>query len=213
MLHTTSASRQRNRMADAQIVRRKQKMSKHQDILPHLVEKIAEADPNYGIVLQGSVADCCEKPDSDLDLFVVCGSASPRFNEFIQSDNRGNMRAKGPVEGIKIDIGWEEVEFLVSSIEQDGAAGWYMFSQGKIIHDPAGLAKRCHDIMNRWLGHNPIIAKTWAEQHAEVRKKKMDSSYELRFPTFADFYKHVRELQRLNDTEPSAPANADKPRC
>jgi hypothetical protein len=168
-------------------------MSKHQDILNKLIHEIVKADPLCGVVLQGSVAAGCERPDSDIDLFVVCSTTTPRFNDYIQSDNRGNMRAKGPIEGIIVDIGWECCESLATTIERKGAAGWFMFSQGIIIHDPQGLAKRCQDAMHAWFEENPSIARAWAKQQQDVRSRKVHPDHPMEYPTFHDFVVHLGE--------------------
>ena len=177
-------------------------MSKHQDLLDELTHEIVKADPDCGVVLQGSVADGCERPDSDIDLFVVCSTTNPNLNDYIQSDNRGNMKAKGPTEGIVVDIGWEYCEALAGTIQKNGAAGWFMFSQGRIVRDPKGLARRCQDAMHAWFKAHPTIAQAWAKQHEDVRRRKTDPSHPLAYPTFHDFFAHVRELQKQETAEP-----------
>lgn len=183
-------------------------MSKHRDILADLTDDIAKADLACGVVLQGSVAEGCEKPDSDIDFFVVCSTDAPKMNAYIQHDNRGNMRMKGPFDGIPVNIGWEHVDSLVQSIEADGAAAWFMFSRGKILRDPDGLAKRCQDAMHAWFGSNPRVAKAWAKQQEEVRRRKRDPSYAIEYPTFRDFLTHLETLQKQQDAEPSVPGDA-----
>ncbi|MDP8252867.1 MAG: nucleotidyltransferase domain-containing protein [Candidatus Kaelpia aquatica] len=177
-------------------------MSKHQDLLDELTREIVKADPDCGVVLQGSVADGCERQDSDIDVFVVCSTARPNMNDYIQGDNRGNMRAKGPIEGIIVDIGWEYCESLAGTIQKEGAAGWFMFSQGIITHDPQGLARRCQDAMRAWFEANPTIARAWGKQQRDVRSRKVNPSHPMEYPTFHDFFVHVRELQRQENTEP-----------
>jgi len=168
-------------------------MCKHQDVLPIVVAKIVEADPDCGIVVQGSVAEGSERPDSDLDLFVVCSTSQPAWNDLIQQDNCGRMRIKGPVEGIELDIGWQEVEKLASTVKQNGAAGWWMLSQGAITRDPAGHARRCQTLMRDWFATHPHVTAAWAKQQEEVRKRKRDPNYPLEYPTFQEFYRHLRE--------------------
>lgn len=182
-------------------------MLKHLEVLKTVVERLAEADAACGVVAQGSVVDGAARPDSDLDLFVVCSTDQPVFNDFIQADNRGRMRLRVPVDGIPIDIGWEYHETLVSLIEQKGAGGWYMFSRGSVARDPAGHAKRIQQRIRDWFTVNPRIAAAWAQQHEEVRKRKVDSSYPLEYPTFADFYRYVQELATRKEGEhPGQPA-------
>lgn len=178
-------------------------MGKHRDVLADLTGEIAKADTACGVVLQGSVAEGCERPDSDIDLFVVCSSDTPRMNEYIQQDNRGNMRIKGPFHGIPVNIGWESVDSLAQLIETDGAAAWFMFWRGKILRDPVGLAKRCQDAMHAWFGSNPRVAEAWARQQAEVRRQKRDPSHAIEYPTFRDFLTHVKTVQKQQDAEPS----------
>ena len=176
-------------------------MSKHRDILAALTGEIAKADPACGIVLQGSVAEGCERHDSDIDLFVVCSTDRPEPNDYIQQDNRGHMQAKRPFDGITVDIGWQHVDALVQSIDADGAAALFMFSRGKILRDPARLAKLCQDAMHAWFASNPRVARAWARQQEEITRQKRDPSYAIDHPTFADFMTYLKALQKQQDPE------------
>jgi len=171
-------------------------MTKHREILPRLVDVIATADPDCGIMLQGSVAAGCERPTSDFDFYVIVRNADTvAFNRFITPQNQGGMKlVDSRFEGIAVNIGWSGVEGVLRSVEQEGAGGSWMFYCGEIVHDPKGLAKRCWDAMDHWFQKHPRILHAWREQQEEVRRAKAEPAYALRFPTFADFYRHMQEM-------------------
>ena len=171
-------------------------MSKQQAALDYVVELCRQADPDCGIRLQGSVARGQEQPDSDIDLTVVLSQEGPRrFNRIIREDNHFGMRLI-PVEecGVQLDINWLRVDELLGIVRDRGAFDWWMFHQGRTIHDPAGLAKRCQDAMAEWFERHPAVAEAWRRQEQEVQRHKQDASHPLAYANQPAFCAYLRSL-------------------
>ncbi len=171
-------------------------MNRQQRALPYLISKCCEIDPNCGIQLQGSVARGEEQPESDIDLTVILRDITDiRYNELITPDNHpGMIRVYHAEFDVNIDINWEFASRLNVSLTTHGAAGWYIFSQGRPIYDPLGLAKQCQNQMLLWFNAHSSIAQAWEKQHNEVHKQKKNPHHKLEFPTFADFHSHLKDL-------------------
>ena len=171
-------------------------MGRHREALGALVAKCAEADPDCGVQLQGSVARGDERPDSDIDITVVLSRPEPLvFNEIIARENHfGMTRARLDPFGVDVDVNWLSATELLETVESQGAVGWWMFYRGTPIHDPKGLAKRCHEAISDWFGANPGIAAEWEKQQAEVERHKRDPRHVLRHPAQPEFCAHLKRV-------------------
>jgi predicted nucleotidyltransferase len=161
-------------------------MSLHRDIVNRMVTGLIERYPGCGILVGGSVQRGEERPDSDLDLFVVFAGGGHVHLEHEQS-----------AEGVKIDLAlFPEAAFL-----RDVETQWYkfwMFARAEIVHDPSGIAGRCQKTALTYFRRHPQIDRAWEQQLAEVRLHKADRSYQLTYWTWNDFISHIETLLAPN---------------
>ncbi len=157
-------------------------MSIQREIIDRMTSELSDRYPRCGILVAGSVQRGEERPDSDLDLFVV-----------FQGDGQLGLTHEESPEGIKIDLAlFPEGAFL-----RQADAEWFnfwMFSRAEIVHDPTGIAKRNQDIALAYFRQHPDVDAAWAKQMQEVRKHKANRSYIPEFPTWDDFSRHVSTL-------------------
>jgi predicted nucleotidyltransferase len=173
-------------------------VSKQRAALEHLIERCRQADPNCGVLLQGSVARGDERPESDIDLTVVLSISEPlAYNEVIARENRyGMIRIHLDEWDVDVDVNWLTADELLEIVRTRGATDWWMFYRGAAVHDPAGHAGRCHEAISNWFDRNPNVADAWSLQQAEVEKRKLDPGHPIRFETQPAFCAHLREIAK-----------------
>lgn len=170
-------------------------MSRHQKASYALIPKIIQGNEGAGIILHGSTARGQAQINSDIDIFVVLPcDIQPHMNEYITVDNRSNQRPMPSIDGITVDLGWETDDRLLSEIERSGAIGWYLITDGIILHDPIGVACHCQQSVNSWFTHNPVIAEAWEEQVREIQYCKVNNDHIPSHPSFSDFYWHLYNI-------------------
>jgi hypothetical protein len=157
------------------------------------------ADPDGGVVLQGSVQAGLETPESDIDLTVVIGDDDePRFNEFINGENSMAMiRVVEPRFDVNVDIHWRPHASFHHQLTEHGAEDWFIFSFGEILHDPLGLATSCQEMGRAFFDKNVNFATAWREQIEEVRRHKADSTHVLEYPRWPDFSRRLAGLDKV----------------
>lgn len=174
-------------------------MSVQREIIDRMTPELSDRYPGCGILVAGSVQRGEERPDSDLDLFVV-----------FQGDGKLGMTHEVSPEGIKIDLAlFPEAAFLLQA-----DAEWFnfwMFSRAEIVHDPAGIAKRNQNIALAYFRMHPGVDAAWCNQIQEVWKHKADRSYIPEFPAWDDFSKHVRTLVAEPSPAAYSEGRADAP--
>ena len=138
--------------------------------------------PGCGILVAGSVQRGEERPDSDLDLFVV-----------FPGDGRLGLTHETSPEGVKIDLAVFPEDAFLRQLPAEWFNFW-MFSRAEVVHDPAGIAGRCRDLARARFRERPDVDAAWERQFAEVRRHKADRSHALEFWTWDDFSRHIREL-------------------
>lgn len=160
--------------------------SRQRQLLPALVSEIRAADPQCGIVLQGSVQHGLEREWSDIDLTVVVSPeflAAPRHNRLITPENAGRMiRVCDEATQLNIDINWYDAAQLRTDFETKDAKHFFIFCYGEILHDPLGLAAACQKAGRRYFDTHPVVAEAWVKQNAELRRRKLDPGYPLEYP-------------------------------
>lgn len=157
-------------------------MSVQRNILARLVVQLSNRYPGCGVLVGGSVQRGEERPDSDLDLFVV-----------FPGDGAVHLEHDRSSEGIKVDIALFPEQAFLCEVQSQWYNFW-MFSRAEIIHDPTGIAKRNQDSALSYFRQYPEVDRAWERQIAEVRRHKADKSYRLELPTWDDFSKHVRAM-------------------
>jgi len=167
-------------------------MNSHSEILPGIVEHIRQADPECGVVLFGSVAEGKQRPDSDLDLFVISRERTEvRFaDSTVAHEEDGMQLIRGHVQGIRVDLAcWP-----VGPLEKALASALYLFypiSLGRILHDPDGLAQHYLGVMRDYFQENPAIVDAWVEQQEKFRRSRIDPGFRLEFPEWGGFVEHL----------------------
>jgi hypothetical protein len=131
-----------------------------------------------------------------VDLTVVLNNPeNMKYNEIITEGNHGPMiRVHLEAFDVNVDVNWLSASELRAHVAEHGAADWYMFLNGKAIHDPRDIAKDCRNEIRGWFEAHPQIFEAWERQQAEVEKRKRNPEYPLEFPTQPGFLKHLRGM-------------------
>ena len=157
-------------------------MSLQQEIVARMTAELPDRYPDCGILLMGSVQRGEERPDSDIDLFVV-----------FEGDGTLGLTHETSPEGVKIDLALFPKATFLRQLEDEWFLYWG-FSRATIVHDPTGIAAQCQKMVRERFSENPQIDAAWKQQQTEVLKHKADRSYTLEFPEWADFASHVRQF-------------------
>ena len=164
-------------------------MSIQRDIVSRMTGELSERYRDCGILVMGSVQRGEERPDSDIDLFVV-----------FEGDGRLGLTHETSPEGVKIDLALFPKATFLRQFEDEWFLYWG-FSRATIVHDPTGVAAHCQDLVRRRFKKNPHIDAAWEQQQAEVLKHKADRTYTLAFPQWSDFASHVRRIADPDSAE------------
>ena len=170
-------------------------MSRQRELLPRLIELVLSIEPECGIVLIGSVSSGYERPESDVDLFVVTRGSErlPIPDSKVLHEEEGMTLVESQVDGLIVHFACWPAYALARSLAATPHV-FYPFSQGEILIDPAGLAHKHQDIAREYFKGNPRIAKLWAKQLGELRRHKLDPSHKLEFPEWGDFARHLEAV-------------------
>jgi len=169
-------------------------MGKHRDIIPGIVEQIRRTGLECGVVLLGSVAAGTERPDSDLDFFVVMTQEGELKipNTKIIDEEKGMQLIETHVEGIKVHFAFWPADSFGKALDEEPHV-YYPFIRGVILSDPAGIAERYQQIARDYFDKNPAIVEAWEKQLEKVRRHRLDPGYKLEFPEWGDFAEHVEK--------------------
>ena len=157
-------------------------MSIQREIVARMVQDLPKRFPACGILVAGSVQRGEERPDSDLDLFVV-----------FPGDGAVRLEHETSREGIKVDLAVFPENGFQREVKQEWFKFW-MFSQAELVHDPTGIAKRNQEIARSYFRTHPSIDQAWITQMTEIRKHKANRSYLPRYPSFNDFVMHIERM-------------------
>jgi hypothetical protein len=140
-------------------------MSKQKDIIPMVVERLTTENPGCGIILHGSVQHGYERPDSDIDLFVITQDGeSMRFD------------LDRTFDGVRVQICYWPSRLLADAMRCETFL-FYPLSHGCVLTDPLGLAKPHQAAGQSYFANNPKMANIWKRQMAEVRQIRIEGSY------------------------------------
>ncbi|GEM_PF-2784919 len=157
-------------------------MSIQREIVTRMIGDLPKRFPECGILLAGSVQRGEERPDSDLDLFVV-----------FPGDGAVRLEHEESCEGIKVDLAVLPEDAFQREVKQHWFRFW-MFSRAEIVHDPAGIAKRSQDLVLSYFRRHPNIDQAWEEQLKKVRHHKKDRNYLPEYPTWDGFAERIGEM-------------------
>jgi len=163
-------------------------MSRQRDILPEVVDELAAAYPRCAMLLGGSVSAGEERPNSDLDLFVVFeGDGAIRLDQESQRNGVALDTCYLPTEGFW--AAWTEKPY-----------NFWMFAWADILVDPTGIGKACQEPARQYVLDHPAITRLWETQTADFKRHRQDPTHPLDFATWDTFAQHLEEqVARLGD--------------
>ncbi len=189
-------------------------MSKQRDILPDVLSFVQEQVPNCPVYLGGSVSRRHERPDSDIDLFVVVADVDA-----------------ADVPGGKVE--WQEHSFkLVAAtfhevpihlhvgspalLQMFEKHPWraYKFLQMERLHDPDGIVQRAMDRVAPWFDEHPDAAELWQQWLEEHRERQLSGGSQLgsllkQFPSqVPDLWSHLDDMYGDKVAEPGTEDDA-----
>jgi hypothetical protein len=115
------------------------------------------------------------------------------FDDFLGPQNHGSM-TRVVVGGVNVDVNWLRRSELLEKSGGEGYAAWWLFRNGRPIHDPEGYAAECQAAIRAWFERQPAVRAAWVRQQERLDARKGDPSVELEYPTFGDFHHYVRTL-------------------
>ncbi len=149
-------------------------MSRHHEIIPHLLEVCSSIHNDCGVVLIGSVARGTERPESDIDLNIIFPEdvCPVRQDSYIDDDNRWQLVIKDNVQGIRVDVAWETRFALLKRLRSDDVLNCWPFSNGRILHDPCNVAAPCLAIAKEWYREHPEVAARYESEYVEAKRRQ-----------------------------------------
>ncbi len=121
--------------------------------------------PGCGVLVFGSVQRGAERPDSDLDVMVVCPGDGELKLECGARTGAGNVNVDMAI-------------FPEETLRKVAQTRWFIFwefSQAEIVHDPAGIAQRNQAIVCRRMREHPEVVRVWEEVMVAVRRSKKEA--------------------------------------
>jgi hypothetical protein len=175
-------------------------------MLPAVVKKFAAIDPACAIVLVGSVQRGYEQPGSDIDILVIVrdGIQLDPAEWQMRWENRGVRSLSRTMDGIELCVFFAPLSGFKRWITET-PYHMYPFSQGEILHDPDGLAKRYQAVARMYFVDHRALAEEWEAQleaHKQVKLKGRDEfgfyraadGQRKKYRTLDEFAAHMSEL-------------------
>ncbi|MBW3600004.1 MAG: nucleotidyltransferase domain-containing protein [Planctomycetes bacterium] len=150
-------------------------MSVHQEIIPHLLEVCISIHDRCGVVLIGSAARGAERADSDIDLNIIfpADEAPLRRSQYVDDDNRWQLKIKDRIRGVRIDVAWETQRALLDRLHGEDIINCWPFSSGRLLHDPAHIAGPCLQIAKQWYRPHAEVAERYETECAKAKEAKL----------------------------------------
>lgn len=175
-------------------------MSKQRAILPEVLSFVRRHVPDCPVYLSGSVALQHERPDSDIDLFIVVPDvAAPDFPGGVVEwqDDRFKL-VKAVFRSVPLHLHFGSPALL----EMLEAHPWrsYKFLQMVRLRDPNGTVPQTMDRIARWFDEHPDAVKLWQQWLVEHQTRQLTRGEELgplvsQFPNqVPDFWNHLDEV-------------------
>lgn len=167
-------------------------MSKQQDIVPEVVQLVADCGVSVGLILGGSVGQGQERPDSDLDFFGVaqapCQPALPGFT--VISEKNGSRLFEQKESEFPVHVAcWTTAS--LDEVLRDRAYMLYPLLIGQVVLDPGQIATRYQARIKQYFEARPSLEKAWKQQLQDLRSAKTGHLRELAFPEWSDFMRHI----------------------
>ena len=169
-------------------------MSKQRAILPGIVAELSANAPSCGVLLMGSVRDGDERPESDVDLYVIVAPAKSLSlpDGHVIHEEKGMKLIERFVEGVKVHFVWWRADAFRRNLDASPHSA-YPFAQAEILHDPAGIANHCQAVSLAYFDQHPELQRAWEEQLDKLRQHKHDPTVPLGFPEWGDFAEHLEQ--------------------
>lgn len=145
-------------------------MSLQRDILPQVTQSIREHHQDCSILLIGSVARKEESPHSDLDLNIFLPEAAVN-SPWVSPENRWQLQVKCVVQGVRIDVAWETLDFLEEHLRTGGP--FWILSFGEIVHDPSGRVEACIERARNWASENGELCQKMETDFRIFKQKQL----------------------------------------
>ena len=184
-------------------------MSRQAETVQEIIQIVADCGVPVGMVLGGSVAQGCERDDSDLDFLAVAdASRQPDLPGFSVLSEKNGCKVLERDDGrFPIHVAC----WTAPSMEEILRAKPYMmypFIQGRIVHDPTGIAWHYQARIQEYFETHPRLTAAWAKQLGDLRHSRSRSDEELAFPQWSDFVRHIEDAFADEIAEPSVPGDA-----
>lgn len=147
-------------------------VSKHRKIVEEIFEEYKDRDDVIGIVNFGSVAVGKERPDSDVDIYIV-----------FDGDVKWELFRKERY-GIRIDfeiVGRNDFEEYTSRYPY-----LYYFTHDKILLDKTGVVGEVFDRLKDYYEKHEDVLEFWQNEYKMMRKLKASGKKERHFADVCD---------------------------
>jgi predicted nucleotidyltransferase len=155
-------------------------MTKHNEILRHLVVQ-AQGDSNVlGYLLFGSVATGTQREDSDIDIITILQANSPPWG----LDNTMN-------DGIKVGNIFFTYDILVDSIKTVPYL-LHPLGEAKLLFDRDDMIESQLEKIRGYFNDHPEIVDEWNVYYQQLREEKAQFGYEK--TTIIDVWNDLEKL-------------------
>jgi len=154
-------------------------------LLPSVLELFRQRDPECAVLLVGSVQRRYERPASDIDLLVIVRDdvqADPAWTQ--RWEHRGARSFTIHLSGFELCTFFATLSAMERWLTET-PFHMYPFSQGEILQDPAGVARRLQSFAQGYFKKHPELAQAWEKQlaaHKQVKLTGVDANGFYRTP-------------------------------
>jgi predicted nucleotidyltransferase len=171
--------------------------TKHRHVLAKLIRELSAQYPSCGTLVWGSVMRGTERPNSDLDVFVVVqGGGAMRT---LQGWQDGKRHPENYMDGVCLDITIMPAETLADVLQDEPYKCWF-FAHSQIVHDPMGLAKKHLDVAAAYFDTHPAVEAIWKETAAitqELKPKlKENPEADITLPAWDEVARQAAEVAK-----------------
>jgi predicted nucleotidyltransferase len=164
-------------------------MSKQREVLPKVLSIILEQVPDAAVYLSGSVPLGNERPDSDLDLYVIVpdlkGANYPGGT--IANENEGYRSFSANCDDVPLEIRFLTPSFFEGHLRDKPWRGYKVPLKSEILSDPDGFLQSWKDRVSPWFRDHPeavALWEQWIAEYTDWRRTKGEKVGDLlrRFP-------------------------------
>jgi hypothetical protein len=166
--------------------------TKHRALVAQIVDRMRRGHTKCGMILMASVPAGRERPDSDLDFFVIARGQVrlPRFRPRLLHSEKGMRLLESRIEGVTVHFScWSSKAFERTASEAPFTL--YPMACGEIVYDPGGAAGKVQARLRRYFRARPAVAAAWRRQLAALARYKATGKGTLRFCEWGQFAAHL----------------------